>query len=102
LQVAAPFVGIEHGVHNVPQELGLVSGWHVPEQSWLPLGQTPEHDAPAVMQAPAQSFIPDGQVPPQVVPSQVAVPPLLGAAQATQDEPHEAIDVLLEQVDPQT
>jgi hypothetical protein len=29
-QVAAPFVGIAHGVHDVPHELGLVFGWHVP------------------------------------------------------------------------
>ncbi len=101
-QVAAPFVGVAHGVHDVPHELGLVLGWHVPPQSWLPLGQTPEHDALAAMQAPAHSFIPDGQVPPQLIPSQVAVPPLVGAVHATQDEPHDAIAVLLAQVDPQT
>jgi hypothetical protein len=100
-QVVAPFVGVAHGVHDVPHELGLVLGWHVPEQSWLPLGQTPEQVALEAMHAPAHSFIPDGQVPPQLVPSQVAVPPLVGAVHATQDEPHDATAVLLAQVDPQ-
>lgn len=102
-QVAAPFVGVAHGMHeDAPHELGLVLDWHVPEQSWVPLGQTPEHAALAAMHAPAQSFIPDGHVPPQVVPSQVAVPPLVGTVHATQDEPHDATAVLLAQVDPQT
>jgi hypothetical protein len=93
-QVGAPFVGVAHGVHDdVPHELGLVLGWHVPEQSWLPLGQTPEHDAPLAMQAPAHSFIPDGQVPPHVVPSQVAVPPV-GTGHAVHDVPQPAVLVL--------
>ncbi len=95
-------MGIGQGMHEVPHELVLVFGWQVPEQSWLPLGQTPEHDAFAAIHVPAHSFIPDGQVPPQLVPSQVAVPPLVGAEHATQEEPHDAIALLLAQVDPQT
>jgi hypothetical protein len=40
-QVAAPLVGVGHGVHDVPQELGLAFGWQVPLQSWVPDAQTP-------------------------------------------------------------
>jgi hypothetical protein len=58
----------------------------MPEQSWLPLGQAPEHDAPAAIQAPAHNFVPEGQVPPHAVPSQVAVPPV-GTVQGTQAMP---------------
>jgi hypothetical protein len=93
-QVAEPFIGVEHGVHETPHEFGLVFGWHVPLQSWLPLGQTPEHDAAEAMQAPAQSFIPDGQVPPHTVPSQVEVPPPVGTEHAVQLEPQELTEVL--------
>lgn len=100
--VAVPFIGVEHGVHDeAPHEFGLEFGWQVPLQSWLPLGQTPEHDAVDAMQTPAHSFIPDGQVPPHVMPSHVAVPPV-GTGQAAQLEPHEATEVLLAQDDPQT
>ena len=94
LQVAAPFIGVEHGVQATPHAFGLLSDWQVPLQSWLPLAQTPEHEAVEAMQAPAQSFIPDGQVPPHRVPSQVAVPPPVGTAQAVQLEPHELTKVL--------
>jgi len=95
-QVAVPFIGVEHGVHDVaPHEFGLVFGWHVPLQSWLPSGHMPEHDAVEAMHAPAHSFMPDGQVPPQIAPSQVALPPSVGTEQAVQLEPHEATEVLL-------
>lgn len=100
-QVAAPLVGVEHGVHEAPHELALVLGWQVPLQSWVPVGQTPRHDAAVAMQVPAHSFMPVGQVPPQVVPSQVAVPPV-GVVQAVQADPHELVELLLAQVVPQT
>ena len=92
-QVAVPFIGVEHAVHDAPHEFGLVFGWQVPEQSWLPLGQTPEHDAVEAMHAPAHSFIPDGQVPPHIVPSQVAVPPV-GTGHAAQLDPQVSTEVL--------
>ena len=98
--VAVPFIGVEHAMHDVPHELGLVSGWQVPLQSWLPLGQTPEHDALEAMHVPAHSFMPDEQVPPHVVPSQVAVPPV-GTEHAAQLEPQELTAVLLTQAPPQ-
>jgi hypothetical protein len=100
-QVAAPFVGVAHGVHELPHELALLLGWQVPLQSWVPIGQTPLHDAAASMHAPAHSFIPEGQVPPHIVPSQVAVPPV-GIEHAVQLDPHELTDVLLAQADPHT
>jgi hypothetical protein len=88
-QVALPFIGVEHGVQDAaPHAFGLVFGWQVPEQSWLPLGHTPEHAAVEAMHAPAHSFIPGGQVPPQLVPSQVALPPV-GTGHAVQLEPQE-------------
>jgi len=93
-QVAAPLVGVGHGAHDVPQELGLVFGWQVPLQSWLPLAQTPEHDAMEAMHMPAHSFIPDGQLPPHIEPSHVALPPV-GTGHAVQLEPHDATAVLL-------
>jgi hypothetical protein len=94
-QVAVPFIGVEHGVHDVtPHEFGLLFGWQVPLQSWLPSAQTPEHDALEAMHMPAHSFIPDGQLPPHIMPSQVAVPPV-GIGQAMQLEPHESTAVLL-------
>ena len=99
-QVAAPFIGVEHSVHDVPHEFGLMSGWQVPEQSWLPAGQTPWQDALPAMQAPAHSFSPDGQSPPHTVPSQVAVPPI-GTGHAAQLEPQELTKVLLTHDDPQ-
>ncbi len=92
--VAVPFMGVEHAVHDVPHEFGLVFCWQVPLQSWLPLAHTPEQDAVEAMQTPAHSFIPDGHVPPHIVPSQVAVPPV-GTEQAVQLEPQELIEVLL-------
>ena len=100
-QLGAPLVGVAHGVHELPHELVLLLGWQVPLQSWVPIGQTPAHDAVLAMHAPAQSFMPVGQVPPHTVPSQVAVPPPVGAVQAMQAEPHELTDVLRAQVDPQ-
>ena len=98
-QVAVPFIGVEHAVHDVPHEFALLFGWQVPEQSWLPLGQTPEQDALLAMHAPAHSFMPVGHVPPQVVPSHVALPPV-GVEHAVQLEPQEVTAVLLTHDDP--
>lgn len=101
-QLGAPLAGVEHGVHKVPHELVLLLGWQVPVQSWVPIRQTPAHDAVVAMQVPAHSFMPVGQVPPQTVPSQVAVPPPVGAVQATQAPPHELTDVFRAHVAPHT
>jgi hypothetical protein len=99
-QVAVPFIGVEHSMHDVPHVFGLMSGWQIPEQSWLPPGQTPAHEALSAMQAPAHSFFPEGQSPPHIVPSQVAVPPV-GTGHAVQLEPQEPTKVLLTHDDPQ-
>ena len=97
-QAAVPFIGVAHGVHDDgPHEFGLVFGWHVPLQSWLPLAQTPEHDALDAMQTPAHSFIPDGHVPPHIVPSQVAAPPV-GTGQDTQAMPQFATSLFCTQI----
>jgi hypothetical protein len=42
--VAAALVGVGHAVQEAPQELGLVFGWQVPLQSWVPAAQNPWHD----------------------------------------------------------
>lgn len=96
-QVGVPFAGIGHAVHDVPQVLGLAFGWQMPEQSWLPGLQVPEHDAPLSMHSPAHSFLPLGQVPPQLVPSQVAVPPV-GTGQGTHADPQVATSPLFTHV----
>jgi hypothetical protein len=49
-------VGTGQAVHEVPQELTLVSGAHTPLQLCVPEGQTPEHADPEGMHAPAQTF----------------------------------------------
>ena len=100
-QIGVPFIGVEHGVHDdVPHEFGLLFGWQVPLQSWLPSAHMPEHDALEAMHMPAHSFIPDGHIPPHIVPSQVAVPPV-GTGHAAQLEPHELTAVLLRHALPQ-
>lgn len=99
--VAAPFIGVAHGVHELPHELGLSLGWQVPLQSWVPIGQTPLHDWLDEMHMPAHSFMSDGQVPPHCVPSHVAAPPV-GTEHAVQLDPQELTDVLLAQADPHT
>jgi len=82
-QVAVPCAGGTHGVQDMPHVATAVSGWQLPLQSWLPVGQSPPHDIAAVTQAPAHSLVSLGQVAPQDVPSQVAVPPV-GATQGLQ------------------
>ncbi len=101
-QVAAPFIGVEHAVHEVPHEFALLLGWQVPLQSCVPIGQTPLHEAADAMHAPAHSFIPAGQVPPHCAPSHVALPPPVGTEHAVQLDPHELTDVSLAQADPHT
>jgi hypothetical protein len=68
--------GAGHGVHEVPQEFGLVSAAHMPLQLWDPAGHGPQAAAES-MQAPLQSFCVPGQVPPHVPATQVAVPPVI-------------------------
>ena len=56
LHVAVPFVGVGHAVHEVPQELGLLSATQSPLQSCLPDGHLSRHDWSMAMHAPAHSF----------------------------------------------
>jgi hypothetical protein len=93
-QVAVPCAGAAQAVQDVPQLLGLAFGWHVPEQSWVPVLQTAEHEAACAMHWPAHSLKPVGHEPPQLVPSHVAEPPI-GTGQATQAMPQLATSVLL-------
>jgi hypothetical protein len=93
-QVAVPCAGAAQVVQEIPQLLGLALGWHVPEQSWVPLLQTPEHEAAWAMHWPAHSLKPVGHEPPQLVPSHIADPPI-GTGQATQAMPQLATSVLL-------
>ena len=81
-QVAVPWVGTGQLVQAVPQLLGLALGWHVPEQSWVPVLQTPEQEAVWAMHWPAHSLKPVGHEPPQLVPSQVADPPIVSESVA--------------------
>lgn len=60
-EVAFAPVGSGQDVQEVPQLSTLVLLAQMPEQLWVPLAQTPLHDALLAMQAPAHSFIPDGQ-----------------------------------------
>ena len=93
-QVPVPCAGTAQVVQDVPQLLGLALGWHVPEQSWVPALQTPEHEAVWAMHWPAHSLNPVGHEPPQLVPSHVADPPV-GTGQATQAMPQLATSVLI-------
>ena len=78
-------VGNGQAVHDVvPQLSTLVLLAQMPEQLWVPLGQTPLHAALLAMQAPAHSFMLDGQAGTHCVPSQVTEPPV-GCTQAAQD-----------------
>jgi hypothetical protein len=101
-QVAVEFAGGTQGVHDVvPHELGLLLGWHVPEQSCDPDGQTPLHEALEGMQFPAHTLVPVGQDTPHIEPSQVAVPPPVGVGHAVHDDvPQLAVLVLEAQLEP--
>jgi hypothetical protein len=78
--------GTEQDVHDVaPQLPTLVLLAQMPEQSWVPLGQTPLHEALDAMQVPAHSFMLVGQAGLHCVPSQVTEPPV-GCTQALHDE----------------
>jgi hypothetical protein len=79
-------LGKGHAVHDVvPQLPTSVLLLQMPEQSWLPLGQTPLHDVLLAMQVPAHSFMLDGHVATHCVPSQVTEPPV-GCVHAVQDD----------------
>jgi hypothetical protein len=101
VQVAAvALAGTGHGVHEVPQELTLVSSKQLPLQLWVPGVQLPLHAMLTLMQAPKQSCCPFGQEPPHEVPSQVALPPV-GAVQGVQDMLQLLGSVALTQAPPQ-
>jgi|GraSoiStandDraft_48_1057284.scaffolds.fasta_scaffold470343_1 hypothetical protein len=68
--------GTGQAVHEVPQELTLVSGAQTPLQSCVPAEQTAEHGEPEGMQVPAQTFWPMGHVAPHAPASHVDVPPM--------------------------
>jgi hypothetical protein len=73
--LAAPS-GLGQGVHEVPQELALVSEEQTPPQSWVPGSQTPQ-TAAASTQAPLQIFCVPGQVPLHTPSLHIAVPPVI-------------------------
>jgi hypothetical protein len=57
LHVAVELAGVAHAVQAVaPQLFGLVFGWQMPPQSWLPAAQTPTQEALFAMHALAHSF----------------------------------------------
>ena len=79
-------VGKGHAVHDVvPQLATSVLLAQMPEQSWVPLEQTPLHAELLAMQVPAQSFMLAGQAGRHCVPSQVTEPPV-GCMHAVHDE----------------
>lgn len=78
--------GKGHAVHDVvPQLPTSVLLAQMPEQSWVPLEQTPLQAALLAMQLPAQSFMLAGQAGTHCVPSQVTEPPA-GCTHAVHDE----------------
>ena len=79
-QVAEPFAGTEHGVHDDPQVASALFDPHAPLHRW----------EPAVQRYP------------QVFPSQVAVPPVGADGQATQDAPQLAVLSLAMHTPPQS
>jgi hypothetical protein len=101
LHVAVEFDGGEHGEHDVPHELVLVSLTQLLLQSCVPVGQVPLQAMLIGMQLPRQSFCPDGQLAPHEVPSHVAVPPT-GGGHALHDVPQVLGSLLLTQLPPQT
>jgi hypothetical protein len=79
-------VGKGHPVHDVvPQLPTSVLLAQMPEQSCVPLGQTPLHAELLGMQVPAQSFMLAGQAGTHCVPSQVTEPPV-GCMHGAHDE----------------
>jgi hypothetical protein len=85
-QVDVAPVGKVHAVHDVvPQLPTSVLLAQMPEQSWVPLEQTPLHAELLGMQVPAQSFMLAGQAGTHCVPSQVTEPPV-GCMHGAHDE----------------
>lgn len=95
-------LGKGQDVHDVaPQLPTLVLLAQMPEQSCVPLGQTPMHAALLAMHAPAQSFVPDGHTVMHCVPSQVTEPPV-GCWHAVHEvEPQLPRSLLLTHLPPQ-
>jgi len=93
--------GKGHAVHDVvPQLATSVLLAQMPEQSWVPLEQTPLHAELLAMQVPAQSFMFAGQAGTHCVPSQVTEPPA-GCMHAVHDEvPQLPTSVLLTHLPP--
>ena len=56
MHVAVPFVAVGQAMHEVPQELGLVSATQSPLQSCLPDGHLSRHVWSMPIQVPAHSF----------------------------------------------
>lgn len=93
-------VGVEHPVHDIPQELVLVFEAQMPLQSCVPAPHTPAHDALPSMHVPAHSLVPAGQAGMHAVPSQVTLPPV-GLMQAVHDVvPQLPVSVLLTHLAP--
>jgi hypothetical protein len=100
-QLAMALGGDEHGVHERPQLLVLVSLAQVPLQSCVPAGHWPVHARSAAMQLPAHSFMASGHLPPHETPSQVALPPW-GSLQGLHEVPQVAMSELLTHLRAQT
>jgi hypothetical protein len=76
VQAATPFAGgAAQVLQPAPQNVVLVSGWQMPLQLCVPLGQTPMQAVVVGMHAPLQSLS-DPQDGTQARPSQLTVPPV--------------------------
>ena len=79
-------LGKGHAAQDVvPQLPTSVLLAQMPEQSWVPLGQTPLHAVLLAMQVPAHSFMLEGHAGTHCVPSQVTEP-AAGCMHAVHDE----------------
>lgn len=94
LQVAVPFAGTGHGVHDVPQLLTLLFPRHIPLHWCVPAGQPPVQDDEFRIQTPLQSLRPVGHRATHLPLEQVTVP-FCGAAQGVHDTPQVATKLLL-------
>lgn len=84
VQVAEPLAdGAGHDTQLAPQKVVLVSGWQMPLQLCVPVGQGP-HGVFVGIHAPAHTFVPLGHAGWHARPSQVAVPPI-GTSQGIQE-----------------
>jgi hypothetical protein len=100
-QVAVPLLaGAGQGVHEVPQPFKLELERQTPEQSWLPSGHIPVHDALSAMQTPAHGRCPTGHFGAHCPATQSTLPPL-GALHGSHVEPQLSTTVSLAQRFPQ-